>query len=153
MISSKEEWRRWSQFLLTLYWVTLLMKLLASVPQNTLYLTGCDRILVILSMVVDEFFYPWSFPWLYSKPLRTLKPFLRHLWTPSPPCQKSWVWQWNNILEIIGLQNLFFTYISIIYHFFEQSHWTKNVQHQILHTPIFFNQVEELILLVHHSQG
>ncbi len=37
-----------------LQWVTLLMILLASVLQNTLYLTGRDQIFAILSTVMFE---------------------------------------------------------------------------------------------------
>ncbi len=69
--------------------VTLLMILLASVPQNTLYLAACDQILAILSKVVDEFLCPW----LYSKPEKYTKLFSRLIWTPPPPCQKPWVRQ------------------------------------------------------------
>ncbi len=109
--------------------------------------------LAILYMVVDEFFVHSHVHGCIQNLKSTLKPFSRLLWTPNPLCQKPRVQQWNNILEILPLKLLLlesededvkvlkisFLLISpLIYHFFEQNHWTKNIQHQILHTSLLF---------------
>ncbi len=64
------------------------MILRASVPQNTLYLAGCDRILAILTMGVDEFF-------VHSR-VQTLKSTLKPFWGLLLP---------SNPLKNIGFDN------------------------------------------------
>ncbi len=84
----------------------------------------------------------------------TLKPFASLLWTPPPPCQKPWVRQWNNTLEILplklqlgirkwrwgceGPRNQFLAYISIIYHFFKTKSLNKKCSAPDSPYPSFF---------------